>query len=75
LAAAVVFAAVAGTTIAALLRYVFGSIDRTSGESAAGLTLDCWRRAVDPGSGLAVRRVGLIVGALLALLLGTHFRA
>jgi hypothetical protein len=38
-AAAAVFAAIAGTTIAVLLRYVFGSIDQNVWGVAAGLTL------------------------------------
>ena len=60
LTAAVVFAAVAGTTIAALLRYVFGSIDQNVWGVAAGLTLGtACRRAVDAGAGLAVRTGGV----------------
>ncbi|HYR14594.1 MAG TPA: ABC transporter permease, partial [Mycobacterium sp.] len=71
LAAAVVFAAVAGTTIAALLRYVFGSIDQNVWGVAAGLTLGLLAAGLSIlGLGSLFGRVGLIVGALLALLLG-----
>jgi hypothetical protein len=58
LVAAVVFAAGAGVTIAALLRYVFGSIDQNLWGVAAGLTL-----------GLLAAGLSML-GALLALLLG-----
>ena len=40
--AAVVFAAVAGTGIAALMRYVFGSIDRNVWASRPGSPSGCW---------------------------------
>ncbi len=70
-AAGVVFSAVAGVTIAWLLRYVLGSIDQnfwgvagalTLGVLAAGLTL--------LGLASLFGRVGLALGALLALLVG-----
>ena len=71
LAAAVVFAAVAGTTIAALLRYVFGSIEQNVWGVAAGLTLGLLAAGLSMlGLGSLFGRVGLAVGALLALLLG-----
>jgi hypothetical protein len=69
--AAVVFAAVAGTGIAALLRYVFGSIDQNVWGVAAGLTLGLLAAGLSMlGLGSLFGRVGLAVGALLALLLG-----
>ena len=71
LAAAVVFAAVAGTTIAALMRYLFGSIDQNVWGVAAGLTLGLLAAGLSMlGLGSLFGRVGLAVGALLALLLG-----
>jgi hypothetical protein len=70
-AAAAVFAAIAGTTIAALLRYVFGSIDQNVWGVAAGLTLGLLAAGLSMlGLGSLFGRVGLAVGALLALLLG-----
>ena len=70
-AAAVVFAAIAGTTIAALLRYVFGSIDQNIWGVAAGLTLGLLAAGLAMlGLGSLFGRVGLAVGTLLALLLG-----
>jgi hypothetical protein len=69
--AAVVFAAIAGTTIAALLRYVFGSIDQNLWGVAAGLTLGLLAAGLLMlGLGSLFGRVGLAVGGLLALLLG-----
>jgi hypothetical protein len=69
--AATVFAAIAGTTIAALLRYVFGSIDQNVWGVAAGLTLGLLAAGLSMlGLGSLFGRVGLAVGALLALLLG-----
>jgi hypothetical protein len=71
LAAAVVFAAVAGTTIAALLRYVFDSIDHNVWGVAAGLTLGLLAAGLSMlGLGSLFGRFGLAIGALLALLLG-----
>jgi hypothetical protein len=70
-AAAVVFAAGAGTTIAALLRYVFNSIDQNLWGVAAGLTLGLLAAGLSMlGLGSLFGRIGLTVGALLALLLG-----
>lgn len=69
--AAVVFAAGAGLTIAALLRYVFGSIDQSIWRVAAGLTLGLLAAGLFMlGLGSLFGRVGLAIGALLALLLG-----
>ncbi|MBE1551461.1 hypothetical protein GGC64_005521 [Mycobacterium sp. OAS707] len=69
--AAVVFAAGAGVTIAALLRYVFGSINQSIWGVAAGLTLGLLAAGLSMlGLGSVFGRVGLAVGALLALLLG-----
>jgi hypothetical protein len=69
--AAVVFAAGAGVTIAALLRYVFGSIEDNMWGVAAGLTLGLLAAGLFMlGLGSVFGRVGLAVGAVLALLLG-----
>jgi hypothetical protein len=69
--AAVVFAAGAGITIAALLRYVFGSIDQSIWGVAAGLTLGLLAAGLSMlGLGSLFGRIGLVVGALVALLLG-----
>ena len=69
--AATVFAAIAGATIAALLRYVFGSIDQNVWGVAAGLTLGLLAAGLSMlGLGSLFGRVGLVVGALLAFLLG-----
>jgi len=69
--AAVVFAAGAGVTIAALLRYVFGSIDHNLWGVAAGLTLGLLAAGLSMlGLGSLFGRGGLAIGALLALLLG-----
>jgi hypothetical protein len=71
LVAAVVFAAGAGVTTAALLRYVFGSIDQNLWGVAAGLTLGLLAAGLSMlGLGSLFGRGGLAVGALLALLLG-----
>jgi hypothetical protein len=71
LVTAVVFAAGAAVTIAALLRYVFGSIDHNVWGVAAGLTLGLLAAGLALlGLGSVFGRVGLAVGALLALLLG-----
>ena len=71
LVAAVVFAAGAGVTIAALLRYVFGSIDQNLWGVAAGLTLGLLAAGLSMlGLGSLFGRGGLAVGALVALLLG-----
>jgi hypothetical protein len=69
--AAVVFASGAGITIAALLRYVFGSIDHNVWGVAAGLTLGLLAAGLSMlGLGSLFGRGGLAIGALLALLLG-----
>ena len=69
--AAVVFAAGAAITIAALLRYVFGSIDHNMWGVAAGLTLGLLAAGLSMlGLGSLFGRAGLAIGALLALLLG-----
>ena len=69
--AAVIFAGVAGITIAALLRYVFGSIDQNLWGVAAGLTLGVLAAGLTMlGLGSLFGRVGLALGSLLALLLG-----
>jgi hypothetical protein len=69
--AAVVFAAAAGITIAALLRYVFGSIDHNMWGVAAGLTLGLLAAGLSMlGLGSLFGRAGLAMGALLALLFG-----
>ena len=70
-AAAVAFAALAGATIAALLRYVLGSIDANFWGVAGGLTLGMLASGLTMlGLGSLFGRVGLGIGALLALLLG-----
>jgi hypothetical protein len=69
--AAVIFAGVAGITIAALLRYVFGAIDQNLWGVAAGLTLGVLAAGLSMlGLGSLFGRAGLALGALLALLLG-----
>jgi hypothetical protein len=71
LVTAVVFAAVSGWTIAALLRYVFGSIDQNFWGVTAGLTLGVLAAGlIMLGLGSLFGRVGLAVGALVALLVG-----
>lgn len=70
-ATAVVFAGASGLTIAALLRYVLGSIDRNFWSVAAGLSLGVAAALVFLlGLGALFGRAGLAVGALLALLVG-----
>ena len=69
--ATVVFAGVAGVTIAALLRYVFGSIDQNLLGVAAGLTLGVLAAGLTMlGLGSLFGRIGLALGAMLALLVG-----
>lgn len=69
--ATVVFSALAGTTIAALLFYVFGSIDSNLWGVAAGLTLGIAAAGLLMlGLGSLFGKAGLAVGAALALLLG-----
>ncbi|UJL29596.1 ABC transporter permease [Mycolicibacterium sp. jd] len=70
-AAAVVFSGVAGVTIAALLRYVLGSVDGNFWGIAAGLTLGVAAALLFMfGLGSLFGRAGLAVGSLLALLVG-----
>jgi hypothetical protein len=62
---------VAGVTIAALLHYVFGSTDQNLWGVAAGLTLGILAAGLTMlGLGSLFGRVGLGLGALLALLVG-----
>ncbi|WNG88194.1 ABC transporter permease [Mycobacterium sp. ITM-2016-00317] len=71
LAAAVVFSGVAGVTIAALLWFVFGSIDENFWGVAAGLTLGVAAALLAIlGLGSLFGRPGLVIGALLAVLVG-----
>jgi len=57
--------------VAALLRYVFGSIDHNMWGVAAGLTLGLLAAGLSMlGLGSLFGRAGLAIGALLALLLG-----
>jgi hypothetical protein len=70
-AAAVAFAGAAGWTIAALMRYVLGSIEANFWGVAGGLTLGALASGLSMlGLGSLFGRVGLALGALLALLLG-----
>ena len=70
-AATVVFSGLAGLTIAALLRYMLGSIDQNFWGVAGGLTLGVLAAGLSIlGLGSLFGRVGLAVGALLALLFG-----
>ncbi|MFI5506684.1 ABC transporter permease [Mycobacterium sp. NPDC051804] len=69
--ATVVFSGVAGVSVAALLKYVFGSVDANFWGVAAGLSLGVMAMALFIlGLGSLFGRVGLALGALLALLLG-----
>lgn len=69
--AVVIFAGVAGVTIAALLRYVLGSIDQNFWGVTGGLTLGVLATGVAIlGLGSLFGRVGLAIGVLSALLLG-----
>ncbi|OBK75704.1 hypothetical protein [Mycobacterium sp. 1274761.0] len=71
LAACVVSAAAAGWTIAALLRYVLGSIDANFWGVAGGLTLGILAAGLTMlGLGSLFGRIGLAIGAVLALLVG-----
>jgi hypothetical protein len=70
-AAVVVFAGVAGLTVAALLRFVLGSIDANFWGVACGLTLGVLASGLSMlGLGSLFGRAGLVAGALTALLLG-----
>ena len=69
--ATVVFSAMAGVSVAALLKYVFGSIDTNFWGVAAGLTLGVMAMALFIlGLGSLFGRAGMIGGAALAMLLG-----
>jgi hypothetical protein len=71
LVATVTFSGIAGVTIAALLYYVFGSIDTNLWGVAAGLTLGIAATGVFIlGLGSLFGKVGLALGALSALLVG-----
>lgn len=70
-AAVVVFAGVAGVSIAALLHFVLGSIDTNFWGVTGGLTLGVLAAGLTVlGLGSLFGRVGLALGALAALLLG-----
>jgi hypothetical protein len=70
-AAVVAFSGVAGLTIAALMRYVLGSIEANLWGVAAGLTLGVLASGLAIlGLGSLFGRTGLAVGSLTALLLG-----
>jgi hypothetical protein len=65
------FSALAGVTIAALLRYPLGSIDQNFWGVAGGLTLGALASGLLVlGLGSLFGRAGLVLGALLALLVG-----
>lgn len=69
--AAVVFSGVAGLTIAALLRYVLGSIDANFWGVTAALTLGVVAMGLTLlGLGSLFGRVGLGLGAVIAVLVG-----
>ena len=71
LVAVVVFAGLAGVTIAALLRFLLGSIDASFWGVACGLTLGVLASGLSMlGLGSLFGRAGLVAGALIALLLG-----
>ncbi|MGV0714042.1 ABC transporter permease [Mycolicibacterium sp. XJ662] len=71
MAAMVAFAALSGVTIAALLRYVLGSIDQNFWGVTAGLSLGVLAAGLALlGLGSVFGRAGLIIGALLAVLVG-----
>lgn len=65
------FAGAAALTIAAVLRYVFGSIDTNFWEGTAGLTLGAMATGLTVlGLGSLLGRTGLGIGAAVAMLLG-----
>jgi hypothetical protein len=69
--ATVVFAGAAALTIAAVLRYVFGSIETNFWEVSAGLTLGALATGLTVlGLGSLFGRTGLGIGAAVAMLLG-----
>lgn len=70
-AATVVFSVSAGLTVAALLRYAFGSVDRNLTGVAAGLTLGVLAMSLPLlGLGALFGRIGLGIGVGLAVLVG-----
>lgn len=70
-AATAVFTVLAGVTIAAVLRHVLDSIDESFWAVAGGLTLGALATAMFVlGLSELFGRVGLVLGALLALLVG-----
>jgi hypothetical protein len=65
------FSALAGVTIAALLRYPLGSIDQNFWGVAGGLTLGALTTGlVVLGLGALFGRIGLVLGSVLSLLVG-----
>jgi hypothetical protein len=71
IAATAVFSGLAGTTIAAVMRYALGSIDQNFWAVAGGLTLGALAAGLlILGLSELFGRVGLVCGALLALLVG-----
>jgi hypothetical protein len=71
LAAAVVFAPVAGVSLAALLRFAFGTIDQNFWGVAGALTLGIAAALLFVlGLGSLFGRAGLAIGAVLAVLVG-----
>jgi hypothetical protein len=71
LTATLVFSGLAGLSVAALLKYVFGSVDTNFWGVAAGLTLGVLAMGLFIlGLGSLFGRAGLIGGASLAMLLG-----
>lgn len=70
-AAMVVFAGASGVTIAALLAFVLGSIEQNFWGVTGGLTLGVLAAGLTiMGLGSVFGRAGLVVGALLAVLVG-----
>lgn len=70
-AGTVVFAGAAALTIAAVLRYVFGSIEANFWEVTAGLTLGALATGLAVfGLGSLLGRTGLGIGSAVAMLLG-----
>jgi hypothetical protein len=71
LGAVVAFAGIAGVSIAALLRFVLGSVEQNFWGVAAGLTLGVLAAGLALlGLGSVLGRAGLALGAVLALLVG-----
>lgn len=70
-AATAAFSGLAGVTIAAVLRYALGSIDQNFWAVAGGLALGAFAIGVFVlGLATLLGRIGLLLGAVLALLLG-----